>query len=356
MTAGVIDLGLGHLRLEPDYLGVPFAHSAEYGPAAGSTELRQAVAAWERVPPDHVAITTGASLGLVAALAALDPPYGVLCPRPYYPPYVKVAGLLGLTVHHYGLDAARRWVPDGSSLRFLTSSAVRTLIWNFPHNPTGAVVEPGLFDQVVALAAASGTTVISDDVYRELVYGDERVARVPDGGSSCVVRLRSFSKLFAIPGERVGYVIAAPKLVASVARAHWSLGMSPPATSQRIAAAVLMDGPEARVERVRTALAAKRDIAVAILRQCSRARMHVPPAGIFCWIEVPGWTGSSTELADLCGDRAGVVVAPGSAFGVERPAYIRASFAVPDAELRDGLTRLVELIESLPVPEQVTAL
>src|ERR1044072_4575363 len=114
MKSGVIDLSLGHVRLTE--AGEARHPGAEYAPPQGFDMLRTEVAAWMAVPVDAVAITTGAALGLSATLATLDRPCSVLCPRPYYPVYPRLAELLGFNLIHFDLTEDTGWQPDPAQL------------------------------------------------------------------------------------------------------------------------------------------------------------------------------------------------------------------------------------------------
>src|SRR5262249_51281350 len=103
-------LGLGHVRVDRAQLGIaPGAAGTRYREPARPPPLRDAVAAWRGADPGEVAITTGASLGLVATLCTLPRPASVLVPRPSYSAYAQVLALLGLELVTYDLDRDRAW-------------------------------------------------------------------------------------------------------------------------------------------------------------------------------------------------------------------------------------------------------
>lgn len=340
-----VDLGLGHIRIGSRSTEAPVGAGSHYGPAGGILELRRALAAWEGVGEESVCITTGASLGLVATLATIDRPGTVLCPRPYYPAYPKVAGMLGLGVAYYELDPATGWLPDLNRLASMLDHTTRAIIWNFPHNPTGACVASGhLLRHVREMVAGRDIVVICDEVYGDFQYAARPVDE-PDGSRELgsLVRLRSFSKGFGLPGERLGYAIASPGRVQAIRSAHWTLAMSPPATAQLAALSVIRAGPQERLARLRATLLRHRTLVADLLDRCPGVTFSVPAGGVFYWIEVPGSPVTSERLAEICLHR-GVVVVPGSAFGVRSPVYVRVSFAVPEADLRLGVDRLVEVL------------
>jgi aspartate/methionine/tyrosine aminotransferase len=348
MSAAIVaDLGLGHVRVADPGVADPGALGAEYGPAEGFPAVREAVAAWERVPVEEVALTTGASLGLVATLATLERPGSVLCPRPHFPAYPRVAGLLGLDVIYYDLAGPTDWEPDPDRLARLARPDTRALLWNYPANPTGGVPTAATLRAVAAVARRADLLVISDEVYADFVYGGRSFPDTREYFPPVrLVRLKSFSKAFGIPGERLGYVAADPVRVRAVGRAHWALAMSPPAAAQALALKSLRSDPAGRVRGLRAILADNRATAARILAGCDRVRFATPAAGIFLWIEVPDCGLDSHGLARACAEEAGVIVMPGSSFGVDDPVYLRASFAAPHDEVMRGFGALASFLHS----------
>lgn len=342
------DLGLGHIRISGAPATPAQALGSEYGPADGAFILREAVAAWEKVSVEEVAITTGASLGLVAALATLPRPCSVLCPKPYYPAYPKVAGMLGLDIIFYELEKSCGWQPDPKHIARLIRKDTQALLWNFPSNPTGSIPSGDLIEEMEETIRNKNLLVISDEVYKDFIYDESHFPdiRVSFGPSS-VIRLRSFSKLFCIPGERLGYVIAAPQRLKAIHQAHWALAMSPPASAQALGLRALRSGPESKVKEMCDVLRGNRDRIKPILAGCNRIKFIVPRAGIFYWIEVSDSPIDSRALARDCANEAGVILTAGAAFGIEEPVYLRASFAVPEDEAMLGFEALVHFIKQL---------
>lgn len=346
MSASLVaDLGLGHVRLAEAQAPGPLAAGATYGAPAGTPSLRTAVATWERVEAAEVAITTGASLGLAATLAALPRPCSILCPRPYYPAYPKLAKLLGFELIYYDLREETAWNPCLNAVPSLLRDDTRAVLWNIPSNPIGCLPTPEALAGMQEVVQQANLLVISDEVYADFAF-DGGV--VPDMravfGRESVVRVRSFSKLFGMPGERLGYVIADPLRLQAISQAHWTLAMSPPATAQSFALWMLGADLERRLREVRLALAENREHAIRILTGCDRIKLVVPQAGTFCWIEILDAPCDASALAQACARRAGVVVMPGSAFGVDSPTFLRLSFAVPQDELLRGLAALVDFL------------
>jgi aspartate/methionine/tyrosine aminotransferase len=345
----MIDLGLGHLRIfdEIDERSVPFA-GREYTPPGGMVALREAIAEYERVSASEVAVTTGASMALVSTLATLRRPGRVLCPRPHFPAYPRMAAMLGFDVSYYDMHAENGWLPDPAELRALLTPDVRAIFWNFPGNPTGAVCSTDLLHELAAVVGDRDVTIVSDEVYASLSFDDADVRTDPTDvfGRTRVVRVMSFSKAFQIPGERLGYVIAGADRAIAIARAHWELAMSPPATGQALALTLLRDDPEGHVRTVRKIVHERRDLAIDVVRRFPRLRWTEPRAGIFLWIEIVDCDVDAPTFASQCRDD-GVIVVPGTAFGVSDRVFFRASYGVPREEIENGFARVGSIAEAL---------
>ncbi len=341
-----IDLGLGHVRLDQPQ-GSHFHVGSEYGPAEGFYTLREAIARWEKVSVDNIAVTTGASLGLVSALAFLGSPGSVLCPRPFYPAYPKVIQMLGLEAVYYDLKK-QNGQADPECIRDLIREDTRALLLNFPSNPTGTLPSVDALAQIGEAIQGANLVVISDEVYSDFIYDDYCFPNIPSVIKQApVIRLRSFSKLFGMPGERLGYVVADPFYSKLISKAHWSLAMCPPASAQSMALTFLNSTPDVKINDLRHTLLGTRDQVSDILKTCDNVDFDLPQAGIFFWIQVPRGAIDSRTLAQKCAEMAGVIVVPGAVFGVECPTYLRASFAVPLSEALYGFSGLVNLLKTL---------
>lgn len=340
----MIDLSLGHVRW-PSFAS-PGSSSLgdEYGPPLGIEALRDAAAGWVGVAPEMVAITTGASLALAATLATLGRSCSMLCPCPYYPLYPRLADLFGIELIYYELRPEQNWQPDGDELKHLIRDNTRAILWNCPGNPIGLLPSPGMISELCRVISSRDLLLISDETYTDYVFDNATVPNLaefltPDS----LVRIRSFSKLLAMPGERVGFVVAASDRLAAISRAHWTLALSPPTTPQAIALSRMRSGLADCARRHCAILQRNRDAMDAIFRHGGIGVVK-PNAGIFLWIGPFAEDVSAETLRQDCRSRAGVAVMPGSAFGIAAPAYLRVSFAVPEDEAVQGAEMLAKFL------------
>ncbi len=338
----MIDLSLGHMRARVARPSVGVVPQGGYGDPSGRTDLRAAIAVHHGVPVECVAVTTGSSMAFVSLLVSRRPDK-LLIPVPYFPAYTAVPRLLGFDTVHYTAATPTGAADAASAICAMREWPGNTLVWNFPHNPTGVLDDAHTRSRVLRAAVETGTELILDCVYDHLVFTDyEHVAGLPGPGE---VRVFSFSKSRELAGERVGYLVADPKRVEQAVRAHWALAMSPPAASQKLALAAMVNSADDDAEML-LVLHERRDLVTDLVSSSNRLTFRPPAGGIFGWLEIPGLGISSKLVVDVCA-RAGVLVADGAAFGATDPPAVRISLAVPAAELEAGVRILLAVVDRL---------
>lgn len=350
---GCIALALG----EPDLDTPPEICSAltaaldrgetHYPPNNGTASLRAAIAAYMgrqgiATAADQVIVTAGATEALFAALAAmLNPDDEVIIPVPAFGLYESI------TVANHARPVFLDTAPadfqiEEQALRDLVTPATKALVICSPNNPTGCVLDAASLDAVARVAAETGIYVICDDVYNRLVYTDgyERLAQRHPELAEQVVVVDSFSKPWAMTGWRLGWLAAAPRVVAEIAKAHQYMVSSVPAFEMPAAECALACDPAPMLELYR----ARRERVLAAL-----ARMGLPvnePAGAFYVFPSIAATGlTSDEFCERAIREAGVGLVPGTCFGSE--GFVRLSYCVADDVLDEGLKRLAGFVGSL---------
>jgi aspartate aminotransferase len=353
-----------HLEVgEPDFPTpehvVEAAHEAarmgrtRYAPNAGLPELREALAdkvAWRNgyeARPDQVVVTQGGIQALYLVLRALlEPGDEVLLPDPAWPNYRMIAHLLGARVLSYPLVAEGGFLPRLEDLEGLVTPRTRAILVNSPSNPLGTVVHRELMEALVAFARRRGLWFISDEVYDEVVFDDVFVSAgsVADPGDR-LVSVYSFSKVYAMTGWRVGYLVAPPDM------AKLLTGMQEPIiscvnTPAQMAALAAVTGPQDIVRKMRDAYRARRDELLDILDRGGLPSSQ-PSGAFYVWADVSEASQPSMDFARSLIEREHVAVAPGSAFGELGEGYVRLSLASSRENLLDGASRLVRFVHLL---------
>lgn len=332
-----------------------------YTPVGGLAPLREAIA--ERavrdgldVTPDMVVVTNGGKHALFNVFMALiGPGDEVLMPSPYWVSYPEQIGLAGGTCVTVAADATSGFRVSVAQLEAARTARTKALVFVSPSNPTGAVYPP---DEVAAIgrwAAEHGIWVITDEIYRELVYGAARFTSLPVEAPEAAPRtiiVDGVAKTYAMTGWRIGWSIAPPALAAGIAKFQTQLCSNVNNVAQSAALAALT-GPQDAVATMRAAFDRRRQVAVDMLRAIDGLEVVEPEGAFYVYPSVRGLIGrtiggrpitSSLELADALLDVAKVAVVPGEGFGSE--ATFRLSYALADADLEEGITRIAEAVRA----------
>ena len=188
-----------------------------YAPNAGTTELREAVAAkyrkqyWEGYTKDHVIITVGAMEGLfLAMMTLLDQGDEILVPDPCFPNYYGQASSIGARAVPVPTYEEYDYRIQAADIEKAVTPRTRAILLNSPCNPTGAVLTKEDILAIAKVAKTHDLWVLTDEPYDAIVYDGIQpysMAQVPEMQDRVMV-LNSFSKSYAMTGWRIGYLVA----------------------------------------------------------------------------------------------------------------------------------------------------
>jgi alanine-synthesizing transaminase len=317
-----------------------------YGPSAGITPAREAVAAeYTRngfaISADRVFITAGTSEGIELTLGAVVDTGGeVLVPMPTYPLYTAVLAKLDATAKYYRLDASRGWMPDLDHLESLVTPATRAVVVIDPNNPTGAVYPTETRRALLDFADRHGLLILADEVYGDLGFNgpiDPYGKLDPDAP---IISFSSLSKAYLAPGWRTGWMACgrSPRLddvVAAVRKlADGRLCSTVP---MQYAIAEALSGDRSHQPEFRKALKARADLTTSRLCAMPGVTCVAPTAAFYAMPQIalpPGKTDEDYVKALL--RATGVLCVYGSGFGLPAEAgFLRIVFLAPLDELTD---------------------
>ena len=319
-----------------------------YTSSMGTEALRAAFAAKMHrlygldVPLSQVIVSHGGMQGCAAAVAALlDPGGEVLLPDPGYPNHAMLVTLFRGRATHYPLRPENGFVPDPEEISRLVSDATQLILINSPSNPTGAVIPEDVVEEIIDMARRYDITVLSDEVYDEIVFGMvPKTALQHD--TNPVVSVFSLSKTYAMTGWRVGFIAAPSWLAERLAVLQEPLITCLSSVTQAAGLAAL-EGPQDCVFKMRDTYEQRRDIALSLTE--AMGLDVVPPQGSF-YMMLPLESGSDSREAALQLLDHGVSVSPGSAFGKRSASQLRISLATNEQVLREGMRRIAGWIEA----------
>jgi aspartate/methionine/tyrosine aminotransferase len=175
----------------------------------GQVVAREAIANYYsgRIPISQILLTPGTSVSYWYCFKLLAEPGGeILTPQPSYPLFDYIAQLCGVTLKPYRLDESRGWMIDFAHLKSQITSRTRAIVLISPHNPTGMVASQEELRELAAIALKHQLPIISDEVFNEFLFEGETLPRPAFTQAPLVFTLNGFSKLFAMPGMKLGWI------------------------------------------------------------------------------------------------------------------------------------------------------
>jgi len=345
---GAIPLGLGEPSWElPEAgrraLAVTPAGPCGYGPNLGTPELRRAILNFYGQRCEDVVVTAGSQGALYALFQAwLDPGDAVLVPDPGFVSYPALARLAGARAVPYALAAHDRFRLDPEAFAACLAGEPRAklAIVNHPSNPTGGGTSVAALAAVARAAAARDVLLISDEVYRDLYFGERPPSLVELGLPGVVTS--SLSKGWAAPGLRVGWMVGSTAHVQPARTVHAFMVTSAARPSQAAALALVEDSDRVLASSRREVQARFAALSAAFKEHFGRE--ITPPDGAFYhWLELPESAEVRADPMRFClrlRDEAGVVLVPGGTFGEAGRTYVRLSFAAHPDQVAEGVRRL----------------
>ena len=324
-----------------------------YGPAAGDPELRAAVA--EKLSsgngiatsPEQVLITNGGKQAIYNLFQVLlNPGDEVLLPAPYWLSYPEMAALAGAKVKLIPTQAEEGFRLDLTAVEAAISPRSRLLVLNSPGNPTGRVMERQELEGVAELVRRHPQLlVMSDEIYEFLLAEGEQhhsfAAIAPDLADRCFT-VNGFAKGWAMTGWRLGY-LAGHKDVIKAAAALQSQSTSNVCSFAQRGALAAIQGPRDCVSAMAESYNRRRQLLTEGLQGIEGITLVEPRGAFYAFPQLPESAGGSMDFCRRALEQAGLAVVPGLAFGNDR--CIRLSCAVSRETIRDGLSRLSQLLD-----------
>lgn len=320
-----------------------------YPLSEGSEETRTNIAEWyPGATPEQVTVVNGGSEANLLTLWSLLEPADRLAFM--LPNYLQGAGLgraFGERVDTFRLRLRDdRWALDLEALERAVGKRTKVVMVCNPNNPTGAVLTEAEMDAVIAVAARVGAWIVADEVYRGAEAGTDETSPTFWGRYDRVAVTSGLSKAFAMPGLRIGWVVAPPELIREVRSRHDYTTLTPGAVSDALAAlAMRPDVRENILVRTRAIIRANLPPLEAWLATHGELFGGVGPvAGAIRYATYDLPIGSR-GLVDRIRDEASVLLVPGKMFGLGKG--IRFGFGHDIEHTLKGLARVDEVLADL---------
>ncbi|HNQ52204.1 pyridoxal phosphate-dependent aminotransferase [Methanothrix soehngenii] len=311
-----------------------------YTHSLGDLELREAICRhYEKtygvfIKPEQVVVTSGTSPAMMLVFSVLlergqevvlsDPGYSC------YPNFISFLGGVPARVPVYEKDGFQL---RAEAIRERIGDQTRAILINSPSNPTGNL----LSGENMKAIAGLGPYIISDEIYHGLVYEGKEHSILEFTDHAFV--LNGYSKLYAMTGLRLGYLIAPERFVRPIQKMQQNFFICASSLAQRAGIAALEEtGPD--VAEMKRIYNQRRKFMVRRLREMGFGITVEPTGAFYVFANAQHFSGDSYALAFDILEKAHVGVTPGIDFGPNGEGYLRFSYANSLQKIADGLERI----------------
>jgi aspartate/methionine/tyrosine aminotransferase len=313
-----------------------------YTHSLGLFELREAICGHYlktygvTVDPNQVIVTAGSSPAIFLVFAALlEKDDEVIISDPHYacyPNFIRFVQGLPVTVPVYEADG----------FQYRTQAKIspksKAIFINSPSNPTGNLLSANRMKAIAALAEGPDSPyIVSDEIYHGLVYEGKEHSILEFTEHAFV--LNGFSKLFAMTGLRLGYLIAPQPFIRPMQKLQQNFFISANAMVQRAGIAALKEA-ENDVLRMKAIYNQRRRLMLGRLKELGFGITVEPTGAFYVFANAKHLSHDSYTLAFDMLEQAHVGVAPGIDFGANGEGYLRFSYANSMENIEEGMNRL----------------
>lgn len=322
------------------------AGKTHYTPSVGIPELRDAVAAHFRqtygaaVNRERVIITSGSSPGIFLTLSAmLDSGSEVIISDPHYACYPNFIRFLGGVPIMVPVRPEDGFQMDPDEVKRAVTNQTRAILINSPSNPTGTVMEPERMREIGKL----NIPIICDEIYHGLVYEGKEHTILEFTQNACVVN--GFSKLYAMTGWRLGYLVALPQHVRPIQKMAQNFFISPADFVQWAGVEALTNSSE-HTTKMKQTFNERRLAIIPRLREIGFEIKVDPTAAFYVLADAKRFSKDSYRLAFDILEHARVGVAPGIDFGSNAEGFLRFSYCNSLENILAGLDRVEDYLKT----------
>ena len=347
----LIDLGVGDPDLPtPTHIVDALCEAARdpvnhhYPDYLGMLEYRQAVAAWydkrfgvKLDPKKEILALIGSKEGIAHIPEAfVNPGDYVLVSDPGYPVYKTSTLFAEGKSYPMPLLEKNDFLPDYSAIPKDVLAGAKLMFIGYPNNPTGAVAPMDYFEETVEFARDNDIIVVHDNAYSEISFDGYKAPSFlqAKGAMDVGLETHSLSKTYNMTGWRIGMCAGNANLIEAFGRVKTNIDSGVFDAIQR-AAIVALTGPQDSVAQACAIYQERRDVLVAGLRSLGFT-VTVPKASFYLWLKVP----DSVEFVAKMLNEAGIVVTPGTGFGVSGEGYVRFAITRPVERINEAISRM----------------
>lgn len=357
--ADIINLGIGQPDFNTPQHIVEAAIAAlrdgwhGYTPANGLPALRESVAKdlkrrhGVEINPDKIVVVPGGKPTMFFAMLMFGQAGAeIMYPNPGFPIYESMINYSGAKPVPFALDESKGFAFSADSVLSQIGERTSLIIVNSPANPTGGVTPKEELDKLVkGLEAHPNVTILSDEIYSNMLYGGREHAsflQYPELRSRLIM-LDGWSKTYAMTGWRIGYAVWPDSCIEHVTRLCINDHSCVNAAVQHAGIAAL-EGPQDEVRLMVSEFDARRRIIVDGLNSIPGIRCADAAGAFYVFPNIEGTGLTSREFQNKMLEEAGVATVSGTSFGAWGEGYVRFSYANSTKNIQEALRRVATTI------------
>ena len=358
---GVINLGIG----QPDFDTPAFIREAakkalddgytRYPPAKGFEDLREAIAEKLKTennivadPETEIFVAVGAMQVIFnTILHLIEPGEEVILVDPGYDYYSQIRLFGGVPVPVPAFEK-NLFKVNPADIKSAITEKTKLLILNSPSNPTGAVLDQAILQEIAKIAQENNMIVLSDEPYEHIIFDGKKHVSIAsfEGMKERTISAFTLSKSYAMTGWRVGYAVAPKALIDEMEKLMEHMVSGVTAVSQRAALAAIK-GPQDSVRDMVTEYEKRRKVIYEGLNAIDGISCILPESTFYAFPNITECGLTSWEFAKYLVREHKVAVVPGSVFGERGEGYVRISFAMDLENIREALVRIEKGVRAL---------
>lgn len=326
--------------------------STKYAPGAGMDSLRDTYIEYLNSTlgtdyvRENVVITAGGMSALFIGFSCLlNPGDEVLLSAPYFPNYASEILMNNGVPVMINVTEEDQFVITPQAIRAAITPKTKAILLNSPCNPTGGIIDKKALMEIADIAKEHDLFVISDEVYRHIVFDGEEYCSIStfEGMKERTLIVDSCSKSCAMTGFRVGFAVGPKELIDLFIRATENVYSSVTSVAQYAAVEALKNGAEYR-NYMTSQYESRRNCLYERINKMDKLSCIKPKGAFYAFVNVEKTGLTGNEFANRLLEEKRVAVVPGATFGENGKYYVRMAYATSMENLVKGLDRIEEFL------------
>ncbi|MDC0082093.1 aminotransferase class I/II-fold pyridoxal phosphate-dependent enzyme [Emcibacteraceae bacterium] len=318
----------------------------QYGSSNGDEGLRDDIAKlYTKRSSEEILITNGSSeANFIITSALLEAGDEMIYIIPNFMQIIGWAEAIGVIVKTSALIEEQNWALNFNHIRSLITAKTKLISICHPNSPSGAYSNNEAMNELISIATDHDLYIHSDEIFKGTEFDQIEGPSFIDLYGKAVCS-SGFSKAFALPGIRIGWVAGPIEIIQKCWNVKDYTTLSPGTLNQHLAKLALM--PERRkliIERNKKILMKNRQLLVDFVRNSDNFSLVLPRAGGIAFVKI-NMSISSDEFCTAMRENYGVSIVPGSLYGYDK--HLRFGLGGDPAKMADGLKFLTEYTETL---------